>query len=67
MLPSQLLVLRVVGDLALTAAVDQSLAAAAQLELHLAGRLVQAGELAARVSASNEVPGQLHVHPVIQS
>ena len=67
MLPSQLLVLRVVGDLALAAAVDQSLAAAAQLELHLAGRLVQLVEFAGGVGASYELPGQLYVHPVIQS
>ena len=55
------------GDLALTAAVDHSLAATTHLELHLPGRLVQLVELAGGVGASDELPGQLHVHPVVHS
>ena len=54
------------SDLALAAAVNHSLAAAALLKLHLAGRLVQLAVLAGGVGASDELPGQLHVHPVIQ-
>ena len=54
------------GDLALAAAVDHCLTATATLELHLAGRLVQLVMLAGGVSASYELPGQLHVHPVVQ-
>ena len=67
MLPAQPLVLRVMSDLALATAVDHRLASAALLELHLTGRLVQLVELAAGVGASDELPRQLHVHPVIQS
>ena len=67
MLPAQPLVLRVMGDLALAATVDHSLAATVLLELYLAGRLVQLVELAGGVGASYELPGQLHVHPVVQS
>ena len=48
------------GDLALAAAVDHSLAATALLELHLAGRLVQLVEHVVEVGASDELPGQLH-------
>ena len=67
MLPAQPLVLRVVGDLTLAAAVDHSLTLLTLLELHLASRLVQLAELAGRVGASDELPGQLHVHSIIQS
>ena len=59
--------LRVVSDLALAAAVDHSQTATTLLELHLTGRLVQPVELAGGVGASDELPGQLHVHPVIHS
>ena len=65
MLPTQPLVLRIVGDLTLAAAVDHSMATAL-LELYLAGRLVKLAVLAAGVGASNELPGHLHVHPVVQ-
>ena len=65
MLSTQPLVLGVMSDLALAAAVDHSLAATTVLELHLAGRLVQLVELAGGVGASDELPGQLHVHPII--
>ena len=61
------LVLRVMGGLALAAAVYYSLTATALLELHLSGRPVKLVELAGGVSASYELPGQLHVHPIIQS
>ena len=54
------------GDLAHTAAVAHSLTAATLLELQLAGRLVEAVELAGGVGTSDELPGQLHVFPVIQ-
>ena len=54
------------SDLALAAAVDHCLAPTALLELHLAGRLVQLVELAGGVGASDELPGQLHIHPVIK-
>ena len=64
-LPTQLLVLRVMGDLTITAAVDHSLAATALLELYLASGVVQLIELAAGVGASDELPGQLHVHPIV--
>ena len=67
MLATQALVLWVMGGLALAAAVDHSLAATALLELHLAGRLVQLVELTGGVGASDELSGQLHVHPVVQS
>ena len=55
------------SDLTLAAAVDRRLAATALLELHLAGRLVQAVVLAGGVGASDELSGQLHVHPIIYS
>ena len=55
------------SDLALATAVDHSQTATTLLELHLAGRLVQPVELAGGVGASYELPGQLHVHPVIYS
>ena len=48
------------GDLALAAAADHSLAATALLELHLTGRLVQLVELVVEVGASDELSGQLH-------
>ena len=57
----------VMSDLALTTAVDHSPTPTALLELHLAGRLVKAVELAGGVGASDEFPGKLHVHLVIQS
>ena len=53
------------GDLALTTAVDHCQTSTTLLELHLAGRLVQPVELAGGVGASDELPGQLHVHPII--
>ena len=56
---------RIMSDLTLFTAVDHSLTATALLEFHLAGRLVQAVVLAVGVGASYELPGQLHVHPVI--
>ena len=55
------------SDLTLAAAVDRSPAATAHLEFHMAGRLVQLVELAGGVAASDEHPGQLHVHSVIHS
>ena len=67
MLPAQPLVLRVMDGLALATAVYHRLAATALLELDLSGRLVQLVELAAGVGASYELPGQLHVHSVVQS
>ena len=67
MRPAQPLMLRVVCGLTLATAVDHSFAATALLELYLAGRLVQLAELACGVGASDELSGQLHVHPVIQS
>ena len=65
MLEAQPLVLRVMCDLAFAAAVDHSLAPTALPEFHLAGRLVQLVELTGRVGASDELPRQLHVHPII--
>ena len=59
--------LRVMGGLALAAAVDHCMTATALLELHLTCRLVQLIELAGGVGASYELSGQLHVHPVIHS
>ena len=67
MLSAKSLVLGVMGELALTVAVVHSLAAAALLKLHLAGRLVQLVVFAGGVGASVELSGQLHVHSVIQS
>ena len=67
MLITQPLVFRVMGSLTLATAVDHSLAATTLFELHLTSGLVQLIELAAGVGASYELPGQLHVHPVIQS
>ena len=67
MLPAVDLVFRVMGGLALPAAVDHRQAATTLLKLYLAGRLVKLVELAAGVGASDEIPGQLHVHPVIRS
>ena len=67
MLPTQLLVIRVMGDTTLATAVDDCPATTAKLKLHLPGRLVQLVKLAGRVGASNELPGQLHVHPIVQS
>ena len=67
MLRTQPPMLRVMGGLALAAAVDHGLTATALLELHMAGRLVQLVELACGVGASYELPGQLHIHPVVQS
>ena len=64
---AQPLVLRVMGGLTLAAAVDRRHAATTLLELYLAGRFVQAVELAGGVGASDELPGQLHIHPVAQS
>ena len=64
-LPTQPLVLRVMGDLTLAATVDHSSATSALLELHLACRLVQLVMLTAVVGASNELPGQLHVDSII--
>ena len=55
------------GNLELTAAVDHCIAAAALLKLHLAGRLVQAVELAGGVGAPDKLPRQLHAHPIVQS
>ena len=55
------------GDLTLAAAVDPGLAAATLLKLHLACRLVQLVELTGGVGASDELPGQQHVHPVVHS
>ena len=55
------------SDLTIAAAVYHSLAATAVLELYLAGRLVKLVELAGGVGASDELPGQLHVHPIVQS
>ena len=67
MLPAVDLVLRVMSDLTVAAAVDHSLASTALLKLYLACRLVKLVELAAGVGASDEIPGQLHVHPVVCS
>ena len=54
------------SDLAFAAAVDHRHAPTTLLELHLTGRLVQPVELAGGVGASDELSGQLHIHPVIQ-
>ena len=51
--------------LTLATAVDHSLAAAALLELHLAGRLVQLVVLADRVGAAKEAAAQLLTHVII--
>ena len=67
MLPTQPLVLRIMGGLTLPTAIDHHMTATALLKLYFAGRLVQLVEVAAGVSASNELPGQLHVHPVVYS
>ena len=64
--PTQPLVPRIMSDLAFAAVVDHSQTATTLLELHLAGRLVQPVELAGGVGASDELLGQLHIHPVIQ-
>ena len=53
--------------LALTAAIDHSSTTTTLLKRHLAGRLVKLVELAAGVGASDELPGQLHIHPVVRS
>ena len=66
MLPAQHLVIRVVRGLALATAVDHSLAPATLLELYLASRLVKLVDLAGGVGAADELPGQLHVHPVVE-
>ena len=66
-LPAQSLVLRVMDDLTLAAAVDHSMTPTALLKLHRAARLVQPVELTGGVGASDELPGQLYVHPVICS
>ena len=54
------------GGLAFAAAVDHSLAATALLELYLSGRPVKLAMLASGVGAAYELPGKLHIHPVIQ-
>ena len=53
---AQPLVLWVVSDLTLAAAVDHSQAATTLLKLHLTGRLVQPVELTGGVGASDELP-----------
>ena len=58
--------LRVVDSLALLAAVYNCLAPATILKLDLASRLIQLVELAGGVGASYKLPGQLHVHTVVQ-
>ena len=61
---------RVVGDLALAAAVDGCLASTTLLKPHLATagrRSVQLIVCASGVSAADEVPGELHVHPFIHN
>ena len=65
MLSTQPFVIRVMGGLTLLTAVDHRHALLALLELHLAGRPIQLVELADGVGASDELPGQLHVHPII--
>ena len=64
---AQPFVMRVMSDLTLFAAVDHSPTPTALLELYLASRLIQSIEFAGGVGASDELPGQLHVHLVIQS
>ena len=58
---------RVMGDLALAAAVDRHLAPTALLELHLGFRLIQLVALTSGVSAPDELFGQLHLHPLVYS
>ena len=66
MLPAQPFVLRVMSGLALATAIDHSSTATTLFKRHFAGRLIQLAELAGGVGASNELPGQLQLHPIIR-
>ena len=63
--PTARLVLRVMGNLALAAAVDHSLTSTTLLELHLASRLVQLVVLTGGLCTAKEATAQLPSHVVI--
>ena len=58
---------RIMSNLTISTTIYNSMTATTLLKLYMSCRLVQPIELAGRVATSYELPGQLHVHSIIQS
>ena len=56
---------RVMCNLTISTTIYNSMTTTTLLELYVSCRLVQPVELTGGVGASYELPGQLHVHPII--